>query len=69
MAGLSARREASAAEGRTIDNITSYYLWSHLLVYIYIYAQLPSRLGMQLNLRLRTLYVPLLCLYVPYACN
>ena len=31
-------------------------------------AQLPSRLGMQLNLRLRSLYmyVLLLCLYVPY---
>ena len=31
-------------------------------------AQLPSRLGMQLNLRLRSLYVLLLCLYVPYTC-
>ena len=29
-------------------------------VYIYICAQLPSRLGMQLNLRLRSLYVLLL---------
>ena len=35
-------------------------------IYIYICAQLPSRLGMQLNLRLRSLYVLLLCLYVPY---
>ena len=38
------------------------------LAYIYICAQLPSRLGMQLNLRLRSLYVLLLCLYVPYTC-
>ena len=38
------------------------------LAYIYICAQLPSRLGMQLNLRLRSLYALLLCLYVPYAC-
>ena len=37
-------------------------------IYIYICAQLPSRLGMQLNLRLRSLYVLLLCLYVPYTC-
>ena len=35
-------------------------------IYIYICAQLPSRLGMQLNLRLRSLYALLLCLYVPY---
>ena len=35
------------------------------LAYIYICAQLPSRLGMQLNLRLHSLYVLLLCLYVP----
>ena len=33
---------------------------------VYICAQLTSRLGMQLNLRLRSLYVLLLCLYVPY---
>ena len=32
----------------------------------YICAQLPSRLGMQLNLRLRSLYVLFLRLYVPY---
>ena len=38
-------------------------------IYIYICAQLPSRLGMQLNLRLRSLYVLLLCLYVPYTCR
>ena len=38
------------------------------LAYIYICAQLPSRLGMQLNLRLHSLYVLLLCLYVPYTC-
>ena len=37
-------------------------------IYIYICAQLPSRLGMQLNLLLRSLYVLLLCLYVPYTC-
>ena len=35
-------------------------------IYIYICAQLPSCLGMQLNLRLRSLYALLLCLYVPY---
>ena len=35
------------------------------LAYIYIYI-CASRLGMQLNLRLRSLYVLLLCLYVPY---
>ena len=35
------------------------------LAYIYICAQLPSRLG---NLRLRSLYALLLCLYVPYTC-
>ena len=43
-------------------------LKSQLAYYIYICAQLPSRLGMQLNLRLRSLYVLLLCLYVPYTC-
>ena len=37
-------------------------------IYIYICAQLPSRLGMQLKLRLRSLYVLLLCLYVLYTC-
>ena len=36
--------------------------------YIDICAQLPSRLGMQIILRLRSLYVLLRCLYVPYTC-
>ena len=40
----------------------------YIILYIYICAQLPSRLGMQLNVRLRSLYVLLLCLYVPYTC-
>ena len=38
------------------------------LAYIYICAQLLSRLGMQLNFRLRSLYMLLLCRYVPYTC-
>ena len=37
-------------------------------IYIYMCAQLLSRLGMQLNLRLGTLYVLVLCLNVPYTC-
>ena len=41
---------------------------AYIYKYIYICAQLPSCLGMQLNLRLRSLYVLLLCLYVPYTC-
>ena len=42
-------------------------MWAEISasVYIYICAQLPSRLGMQLN---RSLYVLLLCMYVPYTC-
>ena len=41
---------------------------AYIYTYIYICAQLPSRLGMQLNLRLRSYYALLLCLYVPYTC-
>ena len=43
-------------------------MWAEISasVYIYVCAQLPSCLGMQLNHRLRSLYVLLLCLYVLY---
>ena len=46
------------------------YMFFHFLecFFVTICAQLPSRLGMQLNLRLRSLYVLSLCLYVPYTC-
>ena len=46
---------------------TNRAVWAEISASVYIICvQLPSRLGMQLNLRLRSLYVLLLCLYVPY---
>ena len=67
-AGLTARIWPIIAECLSARQLIVQCRLKSQLAYIYIYicAQLLSRLGMQLNLRLRSLYVLLLCLYVPY---
>ena len=73
-------KSLSLTLGQSFEHITLYtyngaaifsrshpYIWSTTVLHN-ICAQLPSRLGMQLNFRLRSLYVLLLCLYVPYTC-
>ena len=57
----------SRTAAHSADNIST-GIDGEIQAYIYVCAQLPSRLGMQLNLRLRFLYMLLLCLYVPYTC-